>query len=128
MQDKLQKMPYTQNLFAISVSNLRTLFGIKNYFCTFLSQKEFAHTFFVAKTICALRPESFCAYNRKTFLNCPNTFKTIRICHDDFWIISKLSGFFQIIANFLDDFKSVWNFPDDCQFKDYLKTVWIFPD
>ena len=28
---------------------------------TFLSQKEFAHTFFVAKTIYALRPESFSA-------------------------------------------------------------------
>merc|ERR1711994_1118625 len=43
----------------------------KNNFCTFLSQKEFTHLFFVAKndlcvifvakTIYALRPESFCA-------------------------------------------------------------------
>ena len=68
MQDKLQKMPYTQHLFAISVSDLRTLFCRKNYLCTFLSQKEFAHTFFCrehglriffAKTIYVLRPESF---------------------------------------------------------------------
>ena len=70
MQGKLQKKPYTQHLFAISVSDLRTLFYRKNYLCTFLSQKEFAHTFFVAnmvyafffaKTIYALGPESFCA-------------------------------------------------------------------
>ena len=63
-------MPYTKHLFAISVSDLRTLFYRKNYLCTFLSQKEFAHTFFLsrtrftrffAKTIYASRPESFCA-------------------------------------------------------------------
>ena len=51
MQDKLQKMPYTQHSFAISVSDLRTLFCCKNYLCTFLSQKEFVHTFFVANTV-----------------------------------------------------------------------------
>ena len=51
MQDKLQKMPYTQHSFAISVSDLRTLFCCKNYLCTFLSQKEFVHTFFVSRTV-----------------------------------------------------------------------------
>ena len=69
MQDKLQKLPYTQHLFAISVPDLHTLFCRKKYLCTFWSQKEFAHTFFFAntvyvffaKTIYALRPESFCA-------------------------------------------------------------------
>ena len=33
----------------------------KRFTHIFLSQKEFTHTFFVAKTIYALRPESFCA-------------------------------------------------------------------
>ena len=61
MQDELQKMPYTHHLFAISVSDLRTLFCRKNYLCPFLSQKEFVHTFFVAKMIYAPCPESFCA-------------------------------------------------------------------
>ena len=58
MQDKLQKMPYTQHLFAISVSDLRTLFCRKNYLCTFLSQKEFAHTFFVVNTVYAFFREN----------------------------------------------------------------------
>ena len=53
MQDKLQKMPYTQHLFAISFSDLRTLFCRKNYLRTFLSQKEFMHLLFGTKTIYA---------------------------------------------------------------------------
>ena len=48
---QVAKMPYTQHLFAISVSDLRTLFCRKKYLCTFLSQKEFAHTFYVVNTV-----------------------------------------------------------------------------
>ena len=60
MQDKLQKMPYTQHLFAISISNLRTRFCHKNYLCIFLSQKEFAHTFLSQKRFTSF----FCRENK----------------------------------------------------------------
>ena len=33
-----------------------------------------------------------------------------------FRMVSKLSGFFQMIVNFLDGFTTVQIFPDDCQF------------
>ena len=49
MQDKLQKMPYTQHLFAISVSDLRTLFCRKNYLCTFCHKKNL-RTLFLSRT------------------------------------------------------------------------------
>ena len=77
----------------------------------------------------------FARRTEKNLLNCPNTFKMVRIFPDDFqfsgwfqscpdfsiWlpifrIISKLSGFFQMTANFPDYFKTVRIFPDDCQF------------
>ena len=71
MQDNLQKMPYKQYLFAISFSDLRTLFCRKKYLYTFfLAKRICAHffcrkndirAFFVAKTIYSLCPESFCA-------------------------------------------------------------------
>ena len=83
----------------------------------------------------------------KDLLNCLNTFKTIQISPDEcqfsrlfqngpdfpswlpiFRIISKLSGFFQMIANFTDDFKTVRIFPDDCQFSGWFQNCPDFPD
>ena len=45
-----------------------------------------------------------------------------------FQMISKLSGVFQMTANFPDDFKTVRIFQMIANFPDYLKTVRIFPD
>ena len=43
-------------------NDLHILFCRKNYLCTFFVTKRiYAHFFFVAKTIYALSPESFCA-------------------------------------------------------------------
>ena len=66
MQDKLQEMPYTQQFpFLIYAhffvaKTIYALFCQKKNLCTlFLSRTRF--TRFFAKTICASRPESFCA-------------------------------------------------------------------
>ena len=40
-------------------------------------------------------------------------------------MVSKLSGFFQKIANFPDDFKTIRIFPDDCQFSGWFQN---YPD
>ena len=71
-----------------------------------------------------LRPESFCAYNRKIpcqlsqyIQNDPNFSRWLPI----FRIISKLSGFFQMAANLPDYFKTVRIFPDDCQFSRWFQ-------
>ena len=77
------------------------------------------------------RLESFCAYNRKKpfklsqyFQNDPDFSRWFPI----FRIISKLSGFFQMTANFLDYFKTVWIFQMTANFPDDFKTIRIFPD
>ena len=41
-------------------------------------------------------------------------------------MVSKLSGFFQMIANFPDDLKTVRIFQITANFPDYFKTVRIF--
>ena len=56
------------------------------------------------------------------FQNHPNFSRWFPI----FRIISKLSGFFQMTANFLDYFKTVWIFQTTATFPDYFKTVRIF--
>ena len=89
----------------------------------------------------------FARITEKYLVNCPNTFKTTQIFPDDcqfsglfqncpdfsrwqpiFRIISKLSGFFQMTANFPDDFKTVRMFQVTANFPDDFKTVQIFPD
>ena len=79
--------------------------------------------------------------------NFPDYFNTVRISPDEcqfsrlfqngpdfpswlpiFRIISKLSGFFQMNANFTDDFKTVGFFQMTSNFPDDFKTVRIFPD
>ena len=89
----------------------------------------------------------FARITEKYLVNCPNTFKTTQIFPDDcqfsglfqncpdfsrwqpiFRIISKLSGFFQMTANFPDDFKTVQMFQVTANFPDDFKTVQIFPD
>ena len=65
----MQKTAYTQHLFAISVSDLRTLFVAKTIYALFCHKKNLCKLFlsqtqftrFFAKMIYALRPESFCA-------------------------------------------------------------------
>ena len=43
-------------------------------------------------------------------------------------MISKLSGIFQMTANFPDDFKTVRIFPDECQFSGWFQNCPNFPD
>ena len=54
-------------------------------------------------------PESFCASGKFLHIEQKKTFLTVPI-------LSKSSGFFQMISNFPDSFKTVRIFPDDCQF------------
>ena len=77
MQYKLQKLPYIQHLFAISVSDLHTLFCRKKYLCTFWSQKEFAHTFFVAKTIYSI------FYRKNDLRTLSGKFLRVENCHPE---------------------------------------------
>ena len=42
-------------------------------------------------------------------------------------MVSKLSGFFQMTANFPDYFKTVWIFPGDCQFSRLFQNCPDFP-
>ena len=42
-------------------------------------------------------------------------------------MLSKWSQFFQMISNFPDYFKSVWIFPDDCQFSGWFQNFSDFP-
>ena len=61
-----------------------------------------------------LRVRKVFARITENFLNCPNTFKTLRI--------------FQMIANFPDDFKTLLIFPDDCQFSGLFQNCPDFSD
>ena len=99
MQDKL---PYTQHLFAISVSNLRTLFCHKNYFYTFFVTKRiYAHffcrehglrVFFVAETIYAF----FCREN--DLRTSSGKFLRVESCHPE---NSDFLGLCLHVVNFL---------------------------
>ena len=62
-----------------------------------------------------------CQFSR-WFQNCPDFSRWLPI----FRMLSKLSGFFRMTANFLDDFKTVRIFTDDCQFSGWFQKSPVF--